>query len=251
VNRFFTGQRRPSPDAAKRVNLGIAELVGHPPVEDYLNFVAASCGLLQDVRFGDDALDAAAAWCIRWYGRFLNRERLHDFMSPLGKGDRRKLVMRLNRALRRIVVEVLLPPTRPVGFVAVLDALEKSGIPIKEIVSDQHAEARAWEHFEWVVRYGLAAVAGPRVPARKCLAQARRIFEAVTLPVLASVTVSLDGVSADGLREVKTPEFGKQVSRFYGDPRAAWIPFVPPTITKIEFSRNSGRQKQKRKRVDS
>ncbi len=39
--------------------------------------------------------------------------------------------------------------------------------------------------------------------------------------------------AAGGLREVRTTEHGKSVSRFYGDSRAAWRQFMPPVKTYI------------------
>lgn len=49
-----------------------------------------------------------------------------------------------------------------------------------------------------------------------------------------------------GLREVRTMENGKQVSRFYGDARATWAPFMPPTITRMTFNHDRVRQAQQR-----
>lgn len=234
VNRFFTGQRRPSPDDVKRIDHAIAELTGHLPIEDHLDFVATG-DLLKEERFGDEALAAAAARCLRWYGRFFKPggvERVGEYMSAFAKGERRKLVLGLNSALRRIIVEEFLPPTHPVGFTGVFEVLKKSGIDTREIVSEQCAEAFAWEHFEWVVRRELAT-ADPRAPANKRLAATRRVLEAVTGPVLAAVKVSPDAASGGALLEVKTMELGKQVCRFDGDPQAAWRPFMPPTQTFI------------------
>jgi hypothetical protein len=239
VSRFLRDgardSRTPNRESALRMNRAIADLTGHPPVEGYLDFVAAACGLLQEERFGDEALDKAATWCLQWYGQFFEPggvERVRVIMREFDEPARRKLVLSLNRALRSIIIEELLPAEHPVGFTTVLEVLKKSGINTRGIVSEQSAKALAWERFEWIVRHELAE-ANPSAPASERLAAARRIFEALTEHALAAVKVSPDGASGGALREVTTMELGQQVGRFDGDHRAAWLPFMPPTQTFI------------------
>jgi len=221
--------RTPNRDKVLRVDREIARLADHPRIGDYLDSIAAACGLLQgEPGFGDEALAEAAARCLRWYGRFFKPggvECVAEFMRALGEPERRKLVLGLNHALRRITIEELAPHARPVGFTTVFEALKTSGLAVEEVVSERSAEALAWEHFEWTVRRELAT-ADPRAPANERLAAARRVLEAATMPALASVEVSPDSAAAGGLHEVKMMESGKHVSRFYGDPRAAWAPFT-------------------------
>ncbi len=229
INRYVHGERRPDPKTVLRINHALALLTGHPRVEDFLNFEAAACGLLQEERF--EALIKGAAWCLRWYGDFFKpgaNERLRESMNALDKAEKRKLLLGLNRALRRVVVSALLPSSTPVGFRAVLEAFEARGIDLKELVSEKCVAQLAWERFVQTVQHELAAQ-NPRTPARERLAATRRIVEALADPdVLAAIEVSTDG-AAEGLREVKTTVNGAQVSRFFGDSRAAWAPFTPPT----------------------
>lgn len=47
-----------------------------------------------------------------------------------------------------------------------------------------------------------------------------------------------DKVPPGVLREVQTTENGKHISRFYGDQRVTWAPFMPPMITRVTFNRH-------------
>jgi hypothetical protein len=96
----------------------------------------------------------------------------------------------------------------------------------------------AWERFSQTVQSELAAQ-NRRTPARERLGATQRILEAITIPILAAVEVSMESPSEGVLREVRTMVNGKRVSRFYGDPKAAWAPFMPPkryAITEINES---------------
>jgi transcriptional regulator with XRE-family HTH domain len=247
VNRFLTGRRRPLSAVVRRINRAVARLAGYPPVEDYLNFEAAASGLLQEERFGSEALDKGVTQCLRWYSRFFKPgaiERIHEIINALDESEKRTCILALNAALRRIIVSELLPPSRPAGFQAVYDALLASGIDLEDVVSERCAAQLAFERFEWIVNHELAA-ANPRTPASERLAAKDRIVGAVTDLVLAAVTVSSDGAAKGLLREVKTVENGKQVSRFDGDPRAAWTPFMPSAQVKItKLNTSPSRQKR-------
>jgi hypothetical protein len=96
----------------------------------------------------------------------------------------------------------------------------------------------AWERFSQTVQSELAAQ-NRRTPARERLGATQRILEAITIPILAAVEVSMESPSEGVLREVRTMVNGKRVSHFYGDTRAAWGPFMPPkrhAITEISES---------------
>ncbi len=236
VNRFLTGNRKPSPVAVKRIDRAIAQLADLAPVEDYLDLEALGCGLLETEHFGPEVLVKGIVRILHWYGRFFEPgfpERIAEFANASGEPARKKLIRDLNRALRRIILEEFLPPSRPVGFSNVYEVLAQNGIPLDGVVSERSAAQLARERFEWTVRRELFT-ANPCAPAGERLAAARRIFETLTVPALAVAEVS----AKDGLCEVRTIEFGKWVSRFYGDSRAAWTPFMPSTREEVRFTQS-------------
>ena len=103
----------------------------------------------------------------------------------------------------------------------------------------------AWERFSQTVQGELAAQ-NRRTPARERLGATQRILEAITIPVLAAVKVSMDGASEGVLLEVTTMENGKRITRFDGDSKAAWAAFMPPkrqAITEINDSSSVSRKR--------
>ena len=242
LSNCLNGWREPFEETLQRINSAIARRAGHPPVEDYLNFEAA---VFQE-ELGIEALAKGASRCLRWYGSFFQRdaiERTIESISALGDAKARKHFVSINRALRRLIVAELFPPTSPVGFTCVYDALATTGIDLEEIVSERCAAQLAWERFEWTVQRELIAQ-NPRAPANERLAAMRRIVKALGEHVLA-VEVSTE---ENGLRKVTVPEFGKLVSHFYGDPRAAWKTFMPQTVVKItKFNTASAPTRKTRK----
>ncbi len=179
VARFLIGARRPSSASVRRINCAVAVLANHPPIEAYLDLEALACGLLQTEHFGAEALTKGAFRILRWYAYFFKPgafERIAEFLRASGEPAVRTLIADLSRALHRILVAELLPTSTPVGFTAVYEALERSGIEIEQIVSERSAPVLAAERFRWTVLRELAA-ANPHAPASDRLAAVQRIFE--------------------------------------------------------------------------
>ena len=229
VNRYFTGRRMPSLHDVERINRAIAQLSGVDRVVDLLEFEALASGLLPARDLTAEELARGANRILSWYQSFLKpgaTKRIMGIADTFGESARRRLFIRLNLALRRIVLGQLLPSERPVGFSAVIEALISSGIPLDGIESEQSAKLLAWERFECVVNHEIAA-ANPGASARERLAAAKRIRDAIDGIALAAVNVKPDFSGPAALIEVTKPAMGTRESTFHDSARAVWAPFQP------------------------
>jgi hypothetical protein len=184
VVRFLRGNRRPSRVSVLKINDAIGKLANHEDVAPFLDCEALLCELL-DVRDLDvDALAAGAAYALERYKAYFKDGSIDQIIDEAGKlspADTKRFAGKLNRAFRRVLIAELNPPTGPIGFATICEALEQCGFDVKTHLSEQGEPQLALERFEWALRRELA-LANPRAPASERIEAERRIMDALLDP---------------------------------------------------------------------
>lgn len=176
LNNLLSGRREPLEKTASSINRAVATLADNRRIEDALHLEAVASDFIE--RDGA-ALVRGAFRILRWYATHFKSDGLARILDYMGALDEQKLValtLGLNRVLLRISIAELLPASTPVGFGAVLDVLEESGLDLAHVVdSERSAPALAVERFRWSILRELAR-ANPSAPASERLVAVQRIL---------------------------------------------------------------------------